>query len=97
MLSHSVFFDLKDDADVAAFIAVLRELERIPVVQDMQVGTFADLEDPRALSDYDVAMEIICSEADYPIYQDHEIHDQVRAQVGDYLNAKPAVYDYIVQ
>ena len=97
MLSHSVFFDLKPDADVEAFLSVLRQLERIPVVKDMQLGTFEDLKDPRALDTYEVAMEIICLKEDYPVYQAHEIHDKVRQQVGEYLSNKPAVFDYMVK
>jgi len=97
MIAHVVFFDVKDSADQEAFLAELRTLETIEVIHDMTMGAFEDLNDKRALREYEVAMEIILKNRnDYDTYQAHGTHQALKQAIGKYLAAPPAVYDYVI-
>jgi len=58
-LVHLVFFKLKSEQDAPTMIAEIKKLKAIPVVQDFEVGAFEDLGDARALSDYDIVLELV--------------------------------------
>ena len=49
-LVHVVFFDLKKDADTAKFMKEIQKLKGVEALKNLEVGRFADLKDPRALS-----------------------------------------------
>ena len=55
-LVHVVYFKVKPDADQSKLIEEINKLEEIEVLQDLEVGSFEDLGDERALSDYQVVM-----------------------------------------
>lgn len=95
MISHLVFFNLHDSANPAAFMNELRSLAAIDAIEGMNFGAFKDLNDPRAMSQYELVMEIICkNEKAYQSYQAHDLHQALKSKVGQYLAAPPAVYDY---
>lgn len=101
ILVHAVYFDLIDSLPTAAldtFVQQLGQLRDIEEVRNFQLGRFQDVGDPRALSDYEWV--ILMSFADtiaYRAYQEHSIHLSVKAQIGKYLAAKPASYDFLTQ
>ncbi len=95
-LVHIVFFDLKADANADALTAEIKKLEGIEVVKDLQVGPFENLGDQRALSDYDMMMEMsFDNKSDYRTYQAHPIHLALKESAKAFLAAPPATYDYI--
>lgn len=95
-LVHVVYFKLKPDADKAKLLEAINKLEEIEVVHELEVGTFEDLGDERALSDFQVVMSMaFANEADYKAYQTHEIHLALKAAAKEMLAAPPATYDYI--
>ena len=95
-LVHVVFFKIKPDADASGAIAEIKKLQQIPEVQDLEVGTFEDLGDARALSDYHLIMEMTFdNKAAYDKYQQHPIHLGLKDKVGPFLAGPPATYDFI--
>ena len=95
-LVHIVFFQLKPEADQAALIAEIKKLEAIDVVKDLEVGPFEDLGDGRALSHYQIMMEMSFDDAAaYKRYQAHPIHLALKESSKAYLAGPPATYDYV--
>ncbi len=94
-LVHVVYFKVKPDADQAALIEEINKIEAIEVLHELEVGTFKDLGDQRALSDYQIVMSMaFANEEDYKTYQSHELHLNLKKVVGAYLAGPPATYDY---
>lgn len=97
-LVHVVYFTLKPDADVSAMVARLYELKNIPQVLHIQVGRFANLGDPRALSNYNLTMHLVFADkAAYDVYQLDTRHLTLKADTGTYLAGPPATYDFLVE
>lgn len=97
-LVHIVLFNLKPEADQAALIAEIKKLEEIEVLKDLRVGPFENLEDVRALSDYELIMEMSFEHAaDYKAYQEHPIHLALKEAAGAYMAGPPATYDFTQQ
>lgn len=97
-LIHLVFFKVKDDiseADKTTLMNTLKGLADIEVVKDFEVGSFEDLGDKRALSDYDVTMKMdFNSKEDYKKYQSDERHLQAKEALKSFLAGPPASYDF---
>ena len=94
-LVHLVWFKLKPDTDRAGFIQRLKKLDEIDPVLNFEVGQFADLQDPRAMSDFQVAMQMAFkNEKDYQTYQSHPIHLDLKKRIGNDLAGPPVTYDY---
>ncbi|MEL6925132.1 MAG: Dabb family protein [Bacteroidota bacterium] len=97
-LTHFVFLSLREGADSQACLDELKKLTAIQEVKDMALGPFEDLNDARALSDYDLVMEMSFDDAAaYQRYQQHPVHLQVRDNLGAYLGGPPATYDFLRQ
>ena len=95
-LVHVVYFKLKPNADKTKLLEAIDKLEEIEVVQELEVGSFEDLGDKRAMSDYQVVMSMaFANEADYEVYQEHEIHLALKAVAKEMLAGPPATYDYL--
>lgn len=95
-ITHIVFFDLKPEANKEAFINELTKVSEIDEVLDFDYGSFKNLNDARAMQEFELVMEMsFQSEAAYKAYQDHPIHMQLKSNVKDYLNAPPVTYDYL--
>lgn len=94
-LVHVVYFKIKPAVDQAFIIKEIKKLEAIEVLHDLEIGTFEDLDDKRALSEYQLMMSMAFkNEADYKIYQTHELHLALKKAVGQYFAGPPAIYDY---
>lgn len=94
-LVHIVYFKLKEDASKKGLIAEIKKLKNIEVLDNLEVGVFEDLGDSRAMSDYDVMMQMeFENEEDYKTYQAHPIHLALKKAVGAYLAGPPVTYDY---
>lgn len=77
-------------------IEEIKKLEAIEQVHEMQVGQFKDLGDQRALSDYELFLQMsFTDEAAYQTYQKHPIHLTLKEKAGAYLAGPPVTYDYI--
>ena len=64
-------------------------------MNDLTVGEFHDLGDPRAMSDLDVVMSVkFETDADYKTYQAHELHLKLKENAGKYLAGPPVTYDF---
>ncbi len=98
LLVHQVYFKLKPDLSAeleTKLIDAIKKLKKIEVLKYLEVGRFQDLGDQRAMSDYGVMMQMgFTSEADYKTYQNHELHLELKANVGQYLGGPPVTYDY---
>lgn len=97
-LVHLVWLKLKEDAsdqDVDALFGEIKKLAAIEEVNGLEMGSFHDLGDARAMSDLDVVMQMrFDSQEDYQTYQAHPIHLQLKSDLVDYLSAPPVTYDY---
>lgn len=94
-LIHVVYFKLKPDADKTKLLEAIDKLKQIDVVHKLEVGTFEDLNDERALSDYQVVMQMaFANKAAYGTYQTHEIHLALKSVIKDMLAGPPVTYDY---
>ena len=95
-LVHVVYFDLKETANISQFIIEIEKLREIEVIQSLEIGTFKDLGDQRALSEYELVMQMSFKDsAAYQIYQNHPIHLQLKATAKSVLAAPPATYDFV--
>jgi len=94
-LIHIVWFKMKPEADKSALIAEIKKLEKIEILNDLEVGKFEDLGDTRAMSDLDLVMQMgFDSEEDYKTYQAHPIHLNLKKAAGKYIAAPPVTYDF---
>ncbi|MEM8908372.1 MAG: hypothetical protein AAGD05_11045, partial [Bacteroidota bacterium] len=67
-------------------------------VKDLQVGTFTDLGDTRALQQYHLVMQMgFSGQQAYQSYQQHPIHVALKEKLAEYLAASPSTYDYTKQ
>jgi hypothetical protein len=95
-LVHVVYFDMKEDADINAFITEIERLRNIEEVQGLEIGTFENLGDQRALSQYELVMQMSFKDsAAYQVYQNHPIHLQLKAAAKSVVAAAPATYDFV--
>ncbi len=96
--THLVFFDLKPEADQKILINAIHKLKAIPEVHQLEVGTFEDTGDQRALSSYALLMKMSFRDsADYAIYQAHPLHLELKASARNLMAGPPATYDYMEQ
>jgi len=94
-LVHLVLFNLKEGTNQAKVINEIRTLEGIEEVMDLEVGPFQNLGDKRALSDYDLAMQMSFKDINaYKRYQAHPIHLKLKEQVKTLVSGPPATYDF---
>ncbi len=97
-LAHFVYFQLKEDADRSSFITELRRLSEIKSVKNFEIGVFKNLDDPRALSEYDVSIAMAFrNETAYEEYQNDPIHLDVKGNLKPFLAGPPVSYDYMKQ
>ena len=94
-LVHIVYFKMKEDASKEGLIKEIKKLEGIEVLHNLEVGTFQDLGDKRAMSEFGIVMQMeFANETDYKTYQAHPIHLALKKAVGAYLAGPPVTYDY---
>ncbi len=97
-LVHLVYFDMKDAQGMEGFINDLKKLKAIKEVKSLQIGHFKDLGDQRALSEFELVMQMgFNNEADYQSYQKHSIHLALKKKIAPYLAAPPTTYDFTLQ
>ncbi len=98
-LTHIVFFKVKPDiseADKTILMNTLKGLADIEVVKDFEVGEFEDLGDKRALSEYNVAMQMdFLNKEDYQKYQSDKRHLEAKEALKPFLAGPPASYDFM--
>ena len=98
-LVHEVYFNVKDDLtseQMEEFYQSILTLKDIPFVYNLVVGEFKSLNDPRALSDYEIKMRMeFVDEKEYSLYQTHPVHLSLKKIAGELLAAPPATYDFI--
>lgn len=94
-LVHLVFLNTKPDIDQAALIAAIKKLGDIQEVMELEVGPFEELNDARALSDYELVIQLsLADKTAYDNYQKHPIHIALKENLGPYLAGPPATYDF---
>jgi hypothetical protein len=97
-LVHTVYLTLKADItqeETDALIDACKTLDDISTVKNLEVGTFKDLGDERALSIYRMVLQMdFTNEADYQSYQQDPIHLAFKDTAGPYLGAPPATHDF---
>lgn len=95
VLIHHVLFTVKPDADKTALITAIKKLEDIEEVLDLEVGSFEELGDARALSQYGVSVQMsFADKKAYEVYQKHPIHVALRENTKHFMAAPPATYDF---
>ena len=95
---HFVYFKLKPEVEVAAIVEEIKKLKTIGSLDDFEVGTFKDLNDPRALSEYDVLVQMqFENEEAYRSYQAHPVHNALKENTKEMLAGPPSTFDYTVQ
>ena len=97
-LVHLVFLDTRDDIseeDNSALIEAINNLREIPILKDLDIGLRADTDDPRFISNHELAFSLtVKNMEDYKVYQEHPIHLKLKEIAKDKLAGPPAVYDY---
>ena len=97
LLMHQVYFDVKPGME-DQLITSIKSLNDIPFLLDVQVGKLKDLNDPRAMSNYEVSMTVVlANEADYQAYQKHPIHLKLKEVAANILLGPPTTYDFILE
>ena len=96
-LVHIVFLKLKTKNDVDDVLHKLEKLNDISVVHNFLSGPFENLNDQRALLQYDLVMQMTFANIeDYNQYQYHPMHLKLREDIKPLLSAPPSTYDYII-
>lgn len=94
-LVHIVWLNTKGDVDTAPLLNQIRTLAEIEEVHNLSIGTFQDLGDKRAMSDYEIIFSMgFDNEEAYQTYQAHDIHLKLKENIGQYLAGPPVTYDY---
>lgn len=100
-LVHIVLFKLKtsmSEDDLAYLEKEIWKMSSINVVQNLQVGHFEDLEDNRAMDDYQMIMYMeFKNRDDYLVYKNHAKHQLLKDRCKDFLAGVPRTYDYLKQ
>lgn len=95
-LVHIVYLKLKPEASIEEVVEEIEKIGSIEQVHGLEIGTFEDLEDPRALSEYQVIFQMsFDSKEDYATYQAHPTHLGLKGNLKSVLAAPPATYDYL--
>jgi len=100
-LIHLVYFNTKPDLSseqLENFEKEILKLKTIPFLKDLEIGTFEDLNDPRAMNDFSLLMQMRFSNtSEYRDYQEHPAHLKLKEVAASYLAAPPVTYDYLIQ
>ena len=95
---HLVFFDLKDDIsnlEMDSLISRLEELSKIESVGTLSFGPYADMNDERALKEFDVCLQMTFeSKEAYQHYQNHPLHLELKSSLKPLLKSVPRSYDF---
>jgi len=95
-LVHVVYFELKKAETRDILIKEIKKLQAIEVVHNLEIGTFTDLGDERALSQYDLMMQMdFKNKKEYEIYKSHPLHLELKKVTMSLLAGPPATYDYL--
>lgn len=98
LLEHIVLINLKEDSLVQEFYAEAKKLKKISCVKKFEFGIYEDLDDPKALADYDIIMKLSFDhEKDFREYQEHPIHKSSKEATKHLLGAPPVSYHYYEQ
>ena len=97
-ITHVVWLDLKDDLDKSKYQLLVKELKQLSVIEqvhDLEIGGFHNLNDPRAMSEYEVVMSMrFVSQDEYETYQQHPKHLKLKKSIKKYIRSAPVTYDY---
>ncbi len=94
-ITHLVFFDVKEGM-VEELSQMIKGLEKIDVLKNLEYGPFMDLDDPRGMKQFDLVMEMsFASEKDYERYQSDPVHLKLKEAVKSMLDSPPVTYDYL--
>lgn len=101
ILTHHVYFNLKDDLtdkQKQSFEKGLKSLSKIEVAKNLKVGKSANTGDKRLVSNYDYVLTMhFESMEDLKTYANDEFHLKVRGEIGPMLAKAPIVYDAWVE
>jgi len=94
-IRHLVFLKLKEEVNKEEVISKIQNIKSIQGLKDLEIGLFKDLDDARAMSDYDLAFSMIFEEeTDYQLYQDHPFHVELKNELKEFLAGPPVTYDF---
>ena len=97
-IRHIVFLNLIPDADKEMVIKEIKMIGGIEGLVDLEVGTFKDLGDIRAMSDYELAFSMnFKDEKDYQKYQLDSLHLELKEALKETLSGPPVSYDYEIK
>ncbi len=97
-LVHIVFVKLKPDVDKQILLHEIKKIEEIESIEDLKVGVFKELDDPRSLSNYQLALEIVFKDSlAYENYKKHPIHIALKQNTKQFLADIPSTYNFIVE
>lgn len=94
-LVHLVFFKTKDATSADSLGLALSKLKSIESLNELYVGKFKDLGDPRAMAAYDLVLYTSFEDSlAYKKYQSHPLHIGLKEATKSFLAAQPVTYDY---
>ncbi len=100
-LAHMVYLDLKEDiSDLErnTLVGAIRRLSEIDEVKSLEIGDFKNLNDPRALAQFELFFQMdFKNTEDYKVYQNHKIHLRLKKLAKGLLAGPPVTYDYEVK
>ncbi len=100
-LMHLVFFQLKKGYsanDIKELLALAESLNAVKSANQVQVGVPIDTNDPRAKTNYQVALMVAFDDVEkLATYQQDLFHAEVRKKAGPYLAGPPVVYDFMIE
>ena len=94
---HDVYLKLKQnlaDSIKNSFLGDLQQLDKIPFIKQIRIGTFIDTEDPRQYKDYDIVLSVTLHNLHaLEDYQNHPLHISLRNKYKDIFARSPLVFD----
>ena len=97
-LVHLVLFDTKSEDATAELIDSLIILKSIPDVTHFQLGKYESQNDPRALKNYELMMQMqFQNEQAYTRYQLNTTHKRLKETTKHLMAGPPSTYHYIIE
>jgi hypothetical protein len=97
LLKHLVFLNLKPDIDLELLLLELQALSEIATLDSFSVGKFIDLNDPKAMSNYEIIMEMTFKDVEaYQAYQEDSLHVAMVKKTKSFMEGPPLSYDYMI-
>jgi len=97
-IRHLVFLDVKPEVNLDSLIEELNHLSNLKSVSSFNVGKYKELNDPKAMSDYELILDITFdNKAAYLSYQSDSLHQTMIIKSKKCMAGPPVSFDYNIK